>query len=112
MFLLRVLIKFKTKANFSQKSQHFNFQISNFLFLYFKVSNCEATAGASQRFDYGQRLVEAGLKLDGYGECWNNTIIESPWHGDHGEPGLISKERVVEHRLSRSISPQESWCSC
>lgn len=55
------------------------------------VSNCEATAGAAQRFSFGERLVDAGLKLDGYGECWNNTIIESPWHGDSGEPGLISK---------------------
>jgi hypothetical protein len=66
------------------------------IYKFLQVSNCEATAGAAQRFSFGERLVDAGLKLDGYGECWNNTIIESPWHGDSGEPGLISKERVVK----------------
>lgn len=56
------------------------------------VSNCDKTAGASQRFEYGKRLVAAGLKLDGYGECWNNTLIKSPWtHGINDGPGLIAK---------------------
>lgn len=56
------------------------------------VSNCNKTAGASQRFEYGKRLVAAGLKLDGYGECWNNTLIKSPWtHGINDEPGIIAK---------------------
>merc|ERR1712046_102029 len=56
------------------------------------VSNCDHTAGASQRFEYGQRLVKAGLKLDGFGECWNSTLIESPWtHGNNKEPGVIAK---------------------
>jgi len=57
------------------------------------VSNCDKTSGASARFEYGKRLVEAGLKLDGFGECWNNTLIKSPWtHGINDEPGIISQD--------------------
>ena len=55
------------------------------------VSNCNKTGGARERWDYVQDLVQAGLKLDGYGECWNNTLTEKPWMSDPEKPGLMSQ---------------------
>lgn len=43
------------------------------------VSNCESTRGAAIRWEYVQRLIAAGLKLDGYGECFDNVLVDSPW---------------------------------
>lgn len=43
------------------------------------VSNCDATRGASMRFAYVQRLIELGLRLGGYGECFDNVLVDSPW---------------------------------
>ena len=55
------------------------------------VSNCNKTGGARERWDYVQELVQAGLKLDGYGECWNNTLTEKPWMTDPEKNGLMSQ---------------------
>jgi len=43
------------------------------------VSNCDKTGGASKRWEYVQALIRAGLKLDGYGECFDNLLKEKPW---------------------------------
>lgn len=55
------------------------------------VSNCENTGGAKARWDYGQALVKAGLRLDGYGECFNNTIASKPWSTKPEHPTLFNK---------------------
>ena len=39
------------------------------------VSNCNKTRGASLRWEYGQQLINAGLKLDGYGVCFDNVVM-------------------------------------
>ena len=31
------------------------------------------------RFAYVQRLIELGLRLGGYGECFDNVLVDSPW---------------------------------
>ena len=43
------------------------------------VSNCESTRGAAVRWDYVNRLISSGLKIDGFGECFDNVLIDSPW---------------------------------
>ena len=43
------------------------------------VSNCGKTKGAIVRHKYAQRLINKGLKLDGYGECFDNVLVKSPW---------------------------------
>ena len=43
------------------------------------VSNCDETRGAQARFQYVQRMIEAGLQLDGFGSCFNQEINGSPW---------------------------------
>ncbi|CAG5078121.1 Oidioi.mRNA.OKI2018_I69.PAR.g8906.t1.cds [Oikopleura dioica] len=43
------------------------------------VSNCEETRGAVVRKEFTDRLVKHGLKLDGYGECYDNVLVDSPW---------------------------------
>ena len=55
------------------------------------VSNCDQTRSASMRFEFAQRLVQAGLSFDGYGQCFNNTLLHSPWNTSNGEPGYLSK---------------------
>ena len=55
------------------------------------VSNCDKTDGALERWQYVTSLIDAGLKLDGYGECFNNTLTEKPWTTDPEEIGLMSK---------------------
>merc|ERR1712021_148122 len=41
------------------------------------VSNCDETRGASMRLEFAQRLIQAGLSFDGYGQCFNNTLLEN-----------------------------------
>lgn len=57
------------------------------------VSNCENISGASTRWTYAQQLIKAGLKLDGYGECFNQTLLSPPWvrPSQGGEVGILSK---------------------
>ena len=43
------------------------------------VSNCDATRGAVVRQQFVSKLVDNGLKLDGYGECFDNVLVDSPW---------------------------------
>lgn len=43
-------------------------------FVTWVVSNCNKTLGAKQRFDYAQELIQNGLKLDGYGKCFDKEI--------------------------------------
>ena len=43
------------------------------------VSNCDATRGAVVRQQFVSNLVDNGLKLDGYGECFDNVLVDSPW---------------------------------
>lgn len=43
------------------------------------VSNCDNTGGANQRWEYVQSLLSAGLRLDGFGECFKNILKEKPW---------------------------------
>jgi len=38
------------------------------------VSNCNQTQGSITRWEFGKRLVDAGLKLDGFGKCFGNII--------------------------------------
>ena len=39
------------------------------------VSNCGKTRGATVRWEYAQQLIAAGLKLDGFGKCFNKVIM-------------------------------------
>lgn len=41
------------------------------------VSNRDQTAAALTRWEYGSRLIEEGLKFDGYGKCFDN-IVNNP----------------------------------
>lgn len=43
------------------------------------VSNCDNTGGADLRYVYVQRMIEEGLKMDGFGHCFNNVISDRPW---------------------------------
>jgi len=54
------------------------------------VSNCDETRGASMRLEFAQRLIQAGLSFDGYGQCFNNTLLENPWSSSNG-PGVLTK---------------------
>jgi len=54
------------------------------------VSNCNRTNGARARSDFANELISSGLKLDGFGACFNRTVTKSPWGTKLGE-GLISK---------------------
>ena len=45
------------------------------------VSNCDSTRGAVKRQKYVMRLIQNGLKLDGYGECFDNVLVDKPWSG-------------------------------
>ena len=38
------------------------------------VSNCDETEGAKIRFKYAQDLVSIGLKLDGFGTCFDRPL--------------------------------------
>ena len=53
------------------------------------VSNCDHTNGANARWDYALKLIEAGLKLDGYGECFHRRLRNgtAPW----SKGGLLEK---------------------
>ncbi|CBY40763.1 unnamed protein product [Oikopleura dioica] len=54
------------------------------------VSNCDRTNGASKRMEYADQMMNSGLSLDGFGECFNNTLTGSPWtHGS--DIGPIAK---------------------
>ena len=44
------------------------------------VSNCEETRGAVLRQEYVRRLVDLGLKLDGYGKCFGKELNQNPWN--------------------------------
>jgi len=43
------------------------------------VSNCDHTRGAAVRWEFVQRLIKAGLNIEGFGECFDNVLIDSPW---------------------------------
>jgi len=43
------------------------------------VSNCDQTGGADQRFEYVTSLIKEGLKMDGYGHCFENVVGDRPW---------------------------------
>lgn len=38
------------------------------------VSNCKQTKEAINRWNYGQKLINLGLKLKGYGKCFDNPL--------------------------------------
>lgn len=41
------------------------------------VSNCNATSGATRRWQYGKSLIDAGLKLYGEGSCFQNKTTRN-----------------------------------
>ena len=43
-------------------------------FVIWMVSDCNYLRGAISRLKYAHQLVDAGLKLDGRGKCFPNTI--------------------------------------
>ena len=43
------------------------------------VSDCGETKGAKARFQYVQRMIDAGLLLDGFGTCFDQQIDGYPW---------------------------------
>lgn len=43
------------------------------------VSNCNSTEGAKLRLEYVVDMVDAGLRLDGYGECFDKILADQPW---------------------------------
>ena len=48
------------------------------------VSNCNTTPGAKERLKYGNLLIDAGLKLDGYGECFKGKKTDHGYKLDRG----------------------------
>ena len=54
------------------------------------VSNCGRTNGARARWQYAQNMIEAGLKIDGFGECFGKHLNGAPWSDKFGD-GLIAK---------------------
>ena len=38
------------------------------------VSNCDHTEGAVKRWEYGESLIDAGLRLYGEGECFGKVV--------------------------------------
>lgn len=63
-------------------------------FVTWLVSNCDNTGGADLRYLYVQRMVDAGLKMDGFGHCFDNVISDRPWAvymTDHVEWGQFAK---------------------
>ncbi|CAG5086938.1 Oidioi.mRNA.OKI2018_I69.PAR.g11410.t1.cds [Oikopleura dioica] len=56
------------------------------------VSNCDKTNGAVARWELGQQLIRSGLKLDGFGSCFDNNINGNPWQvKDLETEGAIGK---------------------
>ena len=62
------------------------------------VSNCDETRGAQVRFQYVQRMIQAGLELDGFGSCFNKELIGSPWKSKSMENG---KRVITPGKLAR-----------
>lgn len=54
------------------------------------VSNCGRTNGARARWAYAQSMIEHGLKLDGFGDCFGKHLNGAPWSDKFGD-GLIAK---------------------
>jgi len=57
------------------------------------VSNCDHTEGAKKRFEYGQKLIKAGLRLHGEGECFENPTQRRFGRSVHGAGNLTKKQR-------------------
>ena len=53
------------------------------------VSNCGRTNGASARWNYAQELIKEGLKINGFGDCFNNHLEGAPWSDKFGD-GVIA----------------------
>jgi len=62
------------------------------------VSNCDETRGAQVRSQYVQRMIEAGLELDGFGGCFDRELIGSPWKTKAMENG---KRTIKPGQLAR-----------
>jgi len=53
------------------------------------VSNCGRTNGASARWNYATELIDEGLKINGFGDCFNNHLEGAPWSDKFGD-GVIA----------------------
>ena len=65
------------------------------------VSNCDETRGAQIRFQYVQRMMDAGLKLDGFGACFgeDKQIFGEPWNKKiHDQEG---KKMIVPGQMAK-----------
>lgn len=62
------------------------------------VSNCDETRGAQVRSQYVQRMVDAGLQLDGFGGCFDKELIGSPWNTKTMEYG---KRKIVPGKMAQ-----------
>lgn len=66
------------------------------------VSNCDKTNGAVARWELGQQLIRSGLKLDGFGSCFDNNINGNPWQAkDLETEGAIGKYKFYLGNLKK-----------
>ena len=77
------------------------------------VSNCKGIYGAVQRMEYSNELIKAGLPIDRYGKCFNNShdfnklgneIIQSYKFYLAFENALHCKDYITEKFWLRGIS--------
>ena len=62
------------------------------------LSNCDKTIGAIRRFKFGQKLIEAGLKIHTEGTCFNNL---TPKEFGKNEK-KVNQERKIQRARPRT----------
>ena len=67
--LLSEFVSFFSRYNLEPSGSEFNTA--------WFVSNCNHTSGALKRWEYGQSLMQAGLKLYGEGACFEKTTVRN-----------------------------------
>jgi len=77
-------VRYRGQNKYMSDEEHFDLIMSrknppNTKYAAWMVSNCDNTGGANQRWDFVQDLLKAGLRLNGFGECFNNILTEKPW---------------------------------
>ena len=65
------------------------------------VSNCNSTPGAIARWNYGQSLIEAGLKVEGEGACFKNGRSDKNFNSQtYGDPSVESRVHFYKFYLA------------
>ena len=65
------------------------------------VSNCNSTPGAIARWNYGQSLIQAGLKVKGEGACFKNGRSDKNFNSQtYGDPSVESRVHFYRFYLA------------